>query len=327
MKRSELADLAAFVAVGELLSFRAAAARLGITRSALSHAIQQLENRLDVRLLHRTTRHVALTDQGRRLFERLRAPFGGIHQALAELDRERASASGSLRLHISAGAMVAVMAPIWSRFLAAHPRVKLELVLGDEPVDVVVQGFDAAITIRDFAAADMIAVKVSEPWKLVIVASPSYLARRGAPLAPDDLAAHDCFQYRWDDRLFPWPFARTGKQRRLAVQGNLTVNSSELALRAAIDGLGLACVNEAIAEPFVRSGQLVRVLEDRMPYFDGYFLVYSGRRQVPSPLRALIDMLRAERRRRRDQDSGPSTAGEPERVEASVNAPTGPAGQ
>ena len=218
------------------------------------------------------------------------------------------------------------MAPIWSRFLAAHPRVKLDLVLGDSPVDIVAQGFDAAITIRDFAAADMIAVKVSEPWKLVVVASPSYLARRGAPLTPDDLAAHDCIQYRWDDRLFPWPFARTGKQRRLSVQGNITVNSSELALRAAIDGLGLACVNDGLAEPFVRSGQLVRVLEDRRPSFDGYFLVYSGRRQVPSPLRALIDMLRAERRRRRDQDSGPPTGGEPERVEASVNAATGPAG-
>src|SRR5258708_875903 len=124
MKRSELADLAAFVAVGELLSFRAAAARLGITRSALSHAMQQLEKRLDVRLLHRSTRHVALTDQGRRLFERLRAAFGGIHQALAELDRERASASGLLRLHISAGAMVAVMAPIWSPFPPPPPPLK-----------------------------------------------------------------------------------------------------------------------------------------------------------------------------------------------------------
>jgi DNA-binding transcriptional LysR family regulator len=111
------------------------------------------------------------------------------------------------------------------------------------------------------------------------------------------------------------------------VQGNITVNSSELALRAAIDGLGLACVNDAIAEPFVRSGQLVRVLEDRTPYFDGYFLIYSGRRQVPSPLRALIDMLRAERRRRRDQDSGSQKGGEPEPVEASVSAATGPAGQ
>lgn len=295
MKRSELADLAAFIAVAELLSFRAGAARLGITRSALSHAMQQLEKRLDVRLLHRSTRGVALTDPGRRLFDTLRPAFAGIDQALADLDRDRGSASGRLRLHVSAGAAAAVIAPVWRTFLAEHPRVELELELSDGPVDVVVEGFDAAITIRDFAAADMVGVKVSDPWKAVVVGAPSYLARRGRPVIPDDLAAHDCIQYRLDGALFPWPFMHEGTRRRIAVHGPVTVNSSDLALRAAIDGLGLAWINDTVASPFLRSGQLVPMLEDWSPSFEGYFLVYSGRRQVPPALRALIDMLRAHR--------------------------------
>jgi DNA-binding transcriptional LysR family regulator len=295
MKRSELADLAAFVAVAEVLSFRAGAAHLGITRSALSHAMQQLEKRLDVRLLHRSTRGVALTDTGRRLFESLQPAFAGIDHALTDLDEERGTASGRLRMHVSAGAAAAVIAPVWRAFLAAHPRVQLELEVSDGPVDVVREGFDAAIAIRDFAAADMVAVKVSDPWKAVVVGAPSYLARRGEPATPDDLAAHDCIQYRLDGALFPWPFMRAGTRRRIAVHGPVTVNSSELALRAAIDGLGLACINDTVAEPLLRSGELVAVLRNWSPSFDGYFVIYPGRRQLPSPLRALIDMLRAQR--------------------------------
>jgi DNA-binding transcriptional LysR family regulator len=295
MKRSELPDLAAFVAVADALSFRAGAARLGITRSALSHAVQHLEKRLDVRLLHRSTRGVALTDTGRHLFESLQPAFAGIEQALSDLDRERGSPSGRLRLHVSSGAAAAVVAPVWRAFLAAYPRVELDLELSDGPVDVVAEGFDAAIAIRDFAAADMVAVKVSDPWKAVVVGAPSYLACRGEPLTPDDLTAHDCVQYRLDGTLFPWPFMREGTRRKIAVHGAVTVNSSELALRAAIDGLGLAFVNDTLAAPFLRSGQLMTVLPDWSPSFDGYYLIYCGRRQVPLALRALIDMLRAHR--------------------------------
>ena len=304
MKRSELADLAAFVAVADVLSFRAGAARLGITRSALSHAMQQLEKRLDVRLLHRSTRGVALTDPGRRLFDTLRPAFAGIEQALAELDHARGSPSGRLRLHVSAGAAATVIAPVWRDFLAAHPRVQLELELSDGPADVVGEGFDAAIAIRDFAAADMVAVKVSDPWQAVVVGAPSYIARRGEPATPDDLAAHDCIQYRLNGAVFPWPFVREGTRRRIAVRGPVTVNNSELALRAALGGLGLACVNDAVAEPFVRSGQLLAVLQDWSPSYDGYFVIYPGRRQVPAPLRALIDTLRAQRTVRRATDPG-----------------------
>lgn len=295
MKRSELSELAAFVAVAEVLSFRAGAERLGITRSALSHAMQHLEQRLDVRLLHRSTRGVALTDPGRRLLDTLQPAFAGIEQALAELDGDRGRVAGRLRLHVSAGAAAAVIAPVWRDFLADHPQVQLDLELGDGPVDLIAEGFDAAIAIRDFAAADLIAVKVSDPWKAVVVGAPSYLARHGEPATPDHLAAHDCIQYRLDGALFPWPFVREGTRRRVAVHGPVTVNSSDLALRAAIDGLGLACINATVVEPFLRSGQLVAVLQDWWPSFDGYFLVYPGRRQVPPALRALIETLRVRR--------------------------------
>jgi DNA-binding transcriptional LysR family regulator len=292
MKRSELADLAAFVAVADVLSFRAGAARLGITRSALSHAMQQLEKRLDVRLLNRSTRGVALTDAGRRLFGTLQPAFAGIEQGLSDLDHERGRPSGRLRLLVGAGAAATVIAPVWADFLATHPRVQLELVLSDGPVDVVGDGFDAALAIREFASADMMAVKVAEPWRAVVVGAPAYVARRGEPTEPDDLGAHDCIQYRLNGAFFPWPFVRAGTRRRIAVHGAVTVNSSELALRAALGGMGLAFVNDALAEPFLCSGQLVAVLESWSPSYDGYFLIYPGRRQVPAPLRALIDMLR-----------------------------------
>ena len=305
MKRSELADLAAFVAVADVLSFRAGAARLGITRSALSHAMQQLEKRLDVRLLNRSTRGVALTDAGRRLFESLQPAFAGIEQGLADLDIERGSPSGRLRLLISVGAAATVIAPVWRDFLASHPRVQLELELSDGPVDVVGEGFDAAIALRDFAAADMIAVKVSDPWQAVVVGAPSYLVRRGEPTMPEDLETHECIQYRLDGAPFPWPFMHEGSRRKIAVRGSVTVNSSELALRAAIGGLGLAFINDVVAEPFLRTGQLVAVLQGWSPSFDGYYLIYPGRRQVPAPLRALIDMLRTQRATiRRTTDPG-----------------------
>jgi len=285
MHRGDLADLTAFVAVADELSFRAAAARVGVTPSALSHAMRQLEERLGVRLLHRTTRSVALTDQGRRLLERLRPA----------LDQERRRPFGRLRIHASAGAAAAAIAPVWDRFLAAYPDVHLELQVDDAPVDIVAKGFDAAIGIRERAAVDMVAVRVTGPMKVAVVGAPAYFARRPLPRTPDDLAHHSCIQYRWGDGVFVWPFQRNGQSRRISVRGPVTVNSPGLAVRAAVDGLGIAYTIQPPAEPFIRSGQLVRVLEDWLPPYEGYFLYYPGHRQVPTALRALIDMLRAGR--------------------------------
>jgi DNA-binding transcriptional LysR family regulator len=297
MHRGDLTDLTAFVAIADKLSFRAASVRLGVTPSALSHAIRQLEGRLGVRLLHRSTRSVALTDPGRRLLGRVRPALAEINCALEELNQERGRPFGRLCIRASAVAAATVIAPVWDRFLATYPDVHLELQQEEGPTDIVAEGFDAAIGLRERAPADMVAVRVTEPTKVALVGAPAYFARRCTPHAPDDLACHSCIQYRWGDSVSAWLLGRNGKSRRIAVRGPITVNDSALAVRAAVDGLGIAYTTEALAEPYLRSGDLVRVLEDWSPSHEGYFLCYPGHRQVPAALRALINMIRAGRKK------------------------------
>jgi DNA-binding transcriptional LysR family regulator len=294
MRRADLADLTAFVAIADNLSFRVAASRIDVTPSALSHMMRQLEERLGVRLLNRTTRSVSLTDAGQRLLDRLRPAVEQISQGLDDLKSEQGHPFGRLRLYMTHLAGPAVIAPIWARFLATFPDVRLELHTDVAPVDIVAKGFDAGIGPRDWAAADMIAVRVIGPMRVAVVGAPSYFARRSPPCTPDDLARHSCIQYRRaaDGALFDWPFERDGKVLQISVDGRVMVNDTDLAIRAAVDGLGIAYAIEAVAEPFLRSGQLIRVLEDWSPKFDGLFLYYPGHRQVPVALRALIDMLR-----------------------------------
>jgi DNA-binding transcriptional LysR family regulator len=294
MRRADLADLTAFVAVADNLSFRAAAAHIGVTPSALSHTMRQLEDRLGVRLLNRTTRSVALTDAGVRLLGRARPAVEQISRALDDLKSEQGHPFGRLRLHVSHFAGMAVIAPVWARFLSTFPDVQLEVLADEALVDIVAKGFDAGISSKDLAAADMIAVRVMGPMKVTVVGAPAYFARRRPPRTPDDLARHSCVQYRLasDGAVFEWAFERDGKSRRISVEGRVTVNDPDLAMRAAVDGLGIAYTVEALADPFLRSGQLVRVLEDWSPSFEGLFLYYPGHRQVPVALRALIDMLR-----------------------------------
>jgi len=293
MNRGDLADLTAFVAVADRLSFRAAASRLGVTPSALSHSMRQLEERLGVRLLHRTTRSVSVTDAGLRLLERLRPAIDQIAGALEDLNQERQRPLGRLRIYVNHLAAAGVIAPIWGRFLSTYPEVHLELAVGEAPIDIVAKGFDAGIGPHDRAPADMIAVRVMGPMKVVVVGAPTYFARRRPPRTPDDLARHSCVQFRraGDGDVFAWPFKRNRKSRRISVEGRVMVNNADLAVRAAVDGLGIAYTLEALAEPFLRSGQLVRVLEDWSPSFEGLFLYYPGHRQVPATLRALIDMI------------------------------------
>lgn len=297
MDRGDLANLTAFVAVADRLSFRAAASHLGVTPSALSHLMRQLEERLGVRFLHRTTRSVSLTDAGRRLLDRLRPAIDQIAAALEDLNQERQRPVGRLRIYVHHVAAAAVIAPIWGRFLSTYRDVHLELALGLAPIDIVAMGFDAGIGPRDRARADMIALRVMGPMKIVVVGAPTYFARRRPPRTPDDLARHSCVQYRLtaDGDVLEWPFKRNRKSRRIAVDGQVIVNDADLAVRAAVDGLGIAYALEALAEPFLRSGQLVRVLQDRSPSFEGMFLYYPESRQVPATLRALIDMIRTTR--------------------------------
>jgi DNA-binding transcriptional LysR family regulator len=297
MDRGDLADLTAFVAVADHLSFRAAASQLGVTPSALSHSMRQLEERLGVRLLHRTTRSVSLTDAGRRLLDRLRPAIDQIAGALEDLNEERQRPMGRLRIYAVHVAGAAVVAPIWKRFLATYPEVHLELAVGEAPIDIVAKGFDAGIGPRDRMPADMIAVRVMEPMKIAVVGAPTYFAKRRPPRTPDELARHSCVQYRVaaEGDVLVWPLERNRKSQRISVVGRVMVNDADLAVRAAVDGLGIAYTLEALAEPFLDSGQLVRVLEDWSPSFEGLYLYYPGHRQVPATLRALIDMIRAAR--------------------------------
>jgi DNA-binding transcriptional LysR family regulator len=294
MNRADLADLTAFVAVADQLSFRRAASRLGVTPSALSHSMRQLEERLGMRLLNRTTRSVSVTDAGLRLLERLRPAISEIAGALEDLNQERQRPVGRLRIYAIHLAASAVIAPIWGRFLSTYPEVHLELAVGEAPIDIVAKGFDAGIGPHDRVPADMIAVRVMGPLKVVVVGAPTYFARRRPPRTPDDLARHICVEYRRaaDGDVLVWPFERNHKSRRISVDGRVMVNETDLAVRAAVDGLGIAYTVEALAEPFLRSGQLVRVLEDWTPSFEGLYLYYPGHRQVPAALRALIDMIR-----------------------------------
>jgi DNA-binding transcriptional LysR family regulator len=298
MDRSHLADLTAFVAVADRLSFRAAASQLGVTPSALSHSMRQLEERLRVRLLNRTTRSVSVTDAGRRLLDRLRPAIDQIDGALEDLNHERQRPMGRLRIYATHLAAAAVIAPIWKRFLSTYPEVHLELAVAEATIDIVSKGFDAGIGSRERMPADMIAVRVSGPMKIAVVGAPTYFSRRPPPRTPDDLARHSCVQFRQaaDGDVFAWRFERNGKSRRLvSVDGRVMVNDIDLAVRAAVDGLGIAYAVEAVAEPFLQSGQLVRVLEDWSPSFEGLHLYYPGHRQVPAALRAFIDLIRTAR--------------------------------
>jgi DNA-binding transcriptional LysR family regulator len=297
MDRGDLGNLTAFVAVADQRSFRAAASQLGVTPSALSHSMRQLEQRLGVRLLHRTTRSVSATDAGLRLLDRLRPAMNQINDALEDLNQERQRPLGRLRIYAVHLAGAAVVAPIWGRFLSTYPEIHLELALGEASIDIVAKGFDAGIGLRDRVPTDMIAVRVMGPMKIAVVGAPAYFARRRRPRTLDDLSRHSCVQYRRasDGNVFVWPFERNRKTRRISVDGPVMVDDPELAVRAAVDGLGIAYTIEALAEPFLRSGQLVRILEDWSPSIEGLFLYYPGHRQVPATLRALIDMIRTAR--------------------------------
>src|SRR6516162_5478783 len=208
MRRADLADLAAFVAVADNLSFRAAASRLGVTPSALSHTMRHFEERIGVRLLNRTTRSVALTDAGLRLLDRLRSAVEQVSRALDDLKGEQGHPFGRLRLYVTHLAGAAVIAPVWARFLSTFPDVQLEIHADAAPGDIVAKGFDAGVGPRDWAAADMIAVRVTGPMRVAVVGAPTYFARRRPPRTPDDLVHHSCIQYRRaaNGVMFQWTF-------------------------------------------------------------------------------------------------------------------------
>lgn len=295
MPRDELSVLAAFAVVAGERSFTRAADRLGVSRSAISHSIRTLEERLGLRLLARTTRSVAPTDAGERLLARLNPALGDIQGALADVGRLRAKPTGTVRLVASPMAVAAVVWPKLVKFAREHPDVVLDISTeGDSRPDLVAERFDAGIHLGEFVQRDMVAVKVSGPQRAAIVAAPSYFDSHPMPKTPRDLTAHPCIGHRMGARgtVYRWEFEKRGKPVTVAVTGPLVFTDPEFTIRAALDGLGIAYLfEEHVADALARGG-LVRVLEDWCPPFDGYFLYYPSRRHQPPALQALIDALR-----------------------------------
>ena len=294
MRPKDIASLAAFLQVAELHSFRAAASRLSVTPSALSQTMRQLEERMGVRLLNRTTRSVSMTDAGARLFDQLRPAFGQICGAMEDLNRKRKRPTGTLRIYASPGAAAATVSPVWERFLSSYPEVQLELRIDPAPVDIVAIGFDAIIGSLEHLATDMIAVRATAPMKMAIVAAPSYLARYGHPHTPEELLSHRCIQYRLapDQPLFPWSFVHDTRAHRIPIEARLILNNSEMAVRAAVEGVGVVYVLETMVQCYLQTGQLVTLLEEFAPSFDGFFIGYTSNRQISAPLRAFLNMIR-----------------------------------
>ncbi len=314
MSRAELTDLSAFVAVANHKSFRAAASQLGVTPSALSHRMRQLEHRIGARLLHRTTRSVSPTEAGRTLLEQLRPALEQIERAVDTVKTNQEKPTGRLALYVHPMVAQIALTPVWRTFLAAYPEVHLDVGGGNLIGDIVASGYDAGIAPKEFLALDMTVVRVTPPLKLAVVGSPEYFSRHPRPNTPADLKAHNCIQMRLPLTGKPvnWKLSRKPIVHRLspetqtvATSGNLILEDINLSLRAAIDGVGIALTLETLADFFIRAGHLVRVLEDWSPSYDGFYLYYSGKRQVPTALRALIDMIKVSYRENKRRPNVP----------------------
>lgn len=289
---TDLNVLASFAAVARLRSFRQAALERGVSASALSHALRALEERLGVRLLHRTTRSVTPTQAGEQLLARLAPALRDIDDALLELSSLQEVPTGKLRLNVPRPAARLLLGPMLARFAARYPRVLVELVTDDGLIDIVRDGFDAGIRFGETVAADMIAVPVGAPQPFVVVAAPAYLAAHGTPQAPRELLAHACIGRRFPSgRQYAWEFAQGVS---VTVAGPLVFDDDELMLGAARDGAGLAYVYEADARADIAAGRLVCVLAGWHAPAPRYFLYYSSRKQMPAALRGFIEMLRAD---------------------------------
>ncbi|RVT91141.1 LysR family transcriptional regulator [Sphingomonas crocodyli] len=293
MSRITPADLDIFLAIARAGSFRGAAMRLGVTPSALSHRLRALEERIDLRLFNRTTRSVALTEAGQALIDRVRPAFDDIEAAIDDLAAFRGTPMGTLRINAAETSARIVLAPLLPGFLAKHPGVAVEIIAQGALVDVVAGGFDAGVRLGETLAADMIAVPIGPRQRFAVVGSPAFFERHARPQTPNDLLALPCVRFHFDNGgAYHWELERGGVELQLAVNGPFATNSQDMMIAAALDGIGLAFVFEAMVEPLIASGRLERVLDDWCPWFPGLFLYYPGRRHMPTALRAFIDHVR-----------------------------------
>lgn len=294
MRKLGFAEMNAFVAIAERSSFAKAAIHLGISRSALSEAIRGLEEKLGVRLLNRTTRSVALTAAGERLLAELRPALDSFEAALESVNVFRDKPGGQLRLTVPRPAAKMVIEPILSKFLAAYPAISLEIITDSALTDIVRDRFDAGIRPGHRVGRDMIAVRVGEDARPTIVASPDYLRQHPHPRVPGDLQSHNCIRMRFaSGAMQPWAFEKRGKSLEVLVKGSLIVSDGDLAVRAALDGIGLARLPLSAVDAHIGKKQLLPLLEDWAPRSVGFYLYYPSRRQIPAALKAFVDFIKA----------------------------------
>lgn len=294
MLKENFNDLQLFLAVAKERSFTRAAGKLGVSQSALSHAIKGLEGRLNIRLLTRTTRSVAPTEAGERIIDCLEPRLADLEQALGDIIQMNGQDAGNLRLSAGEHAVRSLLWPKLKPFLKAYPQINVELVVDNGLVDIVAGRFDGGVRLGESVDKDMVAVRIGPDMRMVVVGSPAYLASRGTPQTPHELQQHCCINMRLPTAggLYHWEFERNGKPLRVRVEGQLTLNLLSERIDAAAAGLGLACVPEDMVQTALAASTLVQVLDDWCPTFVGYYLYYPSRKQHPPAFARLIEALR-----------------------------------
>ena len=294
MLKDNINDLISFMVVARERSFTRAAAQLGVSQSALSHAMRNLESRLDVRLLTRTTRNVAPTEAGERLYQSLSPHLQEIEQEISALRDSRERPAGNIRLTAAEHSMNTVLWPRIKPFMQQYPDINIEVIVDNALTDIVDERFDAGVRLGEQVARDMIAVRIGPDMRMAVVGSPDYFARHGIPQTPHDLQHHRCINMRLPTRggLYAWEFEQHGEPLRVRVEGQLTLNSLPQRLEAAEAGLGLAYVPEDTIVDGVAAGRLQHVLADWCAPFAGYSLYYPSRRQHTTAFALLVDALR-----------------------------------
>lgn len=287
-------DLAAFAIVAKERSFTKAAAKLRVSPSALSQTIRNLEERLGLRLLTRTTRSVASTEAGERLLRTVAPRFEEIEAELAALSELRDKPAGTVRITAGEHAAVSVLQPALKRFLPDYPDIRVEIIIDYGLTDIVAQGYDAGVRMGEQVAKDMIAVRIGPDMRMAVVASPAYFKRYPRPKTPQDLTRHNCINLRLPTYggLFPWDLEKDGREINVRGEGQLIFNSLSMRLHSALDGLGMAYMPEDHVKPYIADGRLIRVLKDWCPSFPGYHLYYPSRRHSSPALALLADNLR-----------------------------------
>lgn len=294
MRHGDFSDLAAFIAVAEAGSFTRAAAKLGLSQSALSYSVRMLEQRLGVRLISRTTRSLSLTDAGERMLQSLRPAFDHIDSEIAAVSALRDKPTGTIRLTTFRHAARTVLWPAVSKFLSEYPDVEVELSVDEGLTDIVASRFDAGIRVGEQVQKDMVAVRIGPDLRMAVVGSPGYFAERDIPRTPRDLEEHRGVGYRQTTGggLYAWEFEKAGEEIAVRMNGPLVMNDGEMLEEAALDGLALAYTFESQVENYIADGRLIRVLDDWCQPFAGYHLYYPSRRQHTAAFALFVEALR-----------------------------------